>query len=77
MKLLGLVAKAKLKFKATTDSKHSKKVAPNLLQQNFTATNINQQWVTDITYIPTSEGWLYLCVFIDLYSRIVIGLVNG
>jgi len=73
MKLLGLVAKARRKFKTTTDSKHNKKVAPNLLQQDFTATNINQKWVTDITYVPTSEGWLYLCVFIDLYSRIVIG----
>lgn len=73
MKVMGLVAKARRKFKATTDSTHKKTVAPNILQQDFAATAQNQKWVTDITYIPTQEGWLYLCVFIDLYSRSVIG----
>ncbi|WP_323739221.1 DDE-type integrase/transposase/recombinase [Candidatus Trichorickettsia mobilis] len=43
------------------------------MEQNFTAAAPNQKWVTDITYIHTQEGWLYLCVFIDLYSRAVIG----
>lgn len=73
MKLIGLTAKARLKFKVTTDSNHNKPVAPNLLEQNFTASAPNQKWATDITYIHTQEGWLYLCVFIDLYFRAVIG----
>jgi transposase InsO family protein len=69
----GLRAKAARKFKATTNSRHSLPVAPNLLQQNFTATAPNQKWVGDITYLSTGEGWLYLAVVIDLYSRRVIG----
>jgi transposase InsO family protein len=73
MKALKLVPKAKRKFKVTTDSNHNKPIAPNILQQDFAAYKPNQKWVTDITYIPTDEGWLYLCVFIDLYSRAVIG----
>ena len=73
MERQGLVAKAARKFKVTTDSKHSLPVAPNLLEQNFTATGPNQKWVGDITYLMTSEGWLYLAVIIDLYSRAVIG----
>jgi transposase InsO family protein len=73
MKHLNLVAKARRKFKVTTDSNHKLPIAANLLQQNFTATKPNQKWLTDITYIPTKEGWLYLCAFIDLYSRAVVG----
>ena len=73
MARLGLVSKASRKFKVTTDSNHKKSVAPNLLDQNFSATAPNQKWVTDITYIPTTHGWLYLCVVIDLYSRKVVG----
>lgn len=73
MQLLGLHAKARRKFKVTTDSNHTLPIAENLLQQNFTAKQPNEKWVTDITYIRTQEGWLYLCVFIDLYSRAVIG----
>jgi putative transposase len=73
MKVLNLVAKARRKFKVTTDSNHKLPIAPNLLQQNFTAAKPNQKWLTDITYIPTKEGWLYLCAIIDLYSRAVIG----
>ena len=69
----GLVAKAARKFKVTTNSKHSLPVAPNLLKQDFTATGPNQKWVGDITYLMTSEGWLYLAVIIDLHSRAVIG----
>ncbi|MEH6553579.1 MULTISPECIES: IS3 family transposase [Pseudoalteromonas] len=69
----GLVAKAARKFKSTTDSKHNLPVAPNLLEQNFTADKPNQKWAGDITYLMTSEGWLYLAVIIDLYSRSVIG----
>jgi len=73
MERQGLVAKAARKFKVTTDSKHSLPVAPNLLEQDFSATGPNQKWVGDITYLMTSEGWLYLAVIIDLYSRAVIG----
>ena len=73
MKLMGLVAKANKPFIKTTDSNHNQYVAPNLLQQDFNAEQHNQKYVTDITYIPTDEGWLYLSVMIDLYSRMVIG----
>lgn len=73
MVTLGLKAKQAKKFKATTDSKHNLPVADNLLQQDFTAAKPNEKWVSDITYIWTSEGWLYLAVFIDLFSRQVIG----
>jgi len=62
------------KFKPqTTDSNHGLSVPKNLLEQNFTATAPNQKWVGDMTYIPTSEGWLYLATVIDLFSRKVIG----
>ena len=73
LKRQGLVAKAARKFKATTHSRHSLPVSPNLLEQNFTATAPNQKWVGDITYLWTDEGWLYLAVIIDLFSRQVIG----
>jgi len=70
---LGLRAKGKKKFKVTTDSNHNLPVAPNLLGRNFHATAPNQKWVSDITYVWTDEGWLYLATVIDLYSRAVIG----
>jgi putative transposase len=70
---LGLQAKAKKKFRVTTDSKHQLPVAENLLARNFNATKPNEKWVGDITYIWTDEGWLYLATIIDLYSRAVIG----
>lgn len=73
MERQNLVAKAARKFKTTTDSNHQLPVAPNVLEQNFDATGPNQKWVGDITYLMTSEGWLYLAVIIDLYSRAVIG----
>ena len=69
----GLRAKAARKFKATTNSNHTLPVAENLLQQDFTAQQPNQVWVGDITYIGTDEGWLYLAVVLDLFSRKVIG----
>src|SRR3989338_4335312 len=68
MRVNGIVAKAKKKFKATTNSKHDLPVAENLLKQNFVAEKPNTVWVSDITYIETLEGWLYLAVIIDLYS---------
>jgi putative transposase len=73
MKELRLVPVQTRKFKATTNSKHSLPVAPNLLQQDFTAQAPYEKWVGDITYIPTGEGWLYLATVIDLFSRRVIG----
>ena len=69
----GLRAKAARKYKATTNSRHSLPVAPNLLEQNFTASAFNQKWVGDITFLATSEGWLYLAVLFDLHSRKVVG----
>lgn len=73
LKRQGLIAKAAKLFKVTTDSNHALPVAPNLLARNFTAQHPNEKWVTDITYIQTAEGWLYLAVMIDLYSRKIVG----
>ena len=73
MKRQGLVPKAAKLFKVTTDSDHLLPVAPNLLEQDFTADKPNQKWAADITYLYTTEGWLYLAVMIDLHSRSVIG----
>lgn len=74
MRLNGLRAKQKRAFKVkTTDSNHHQPVAPNLLGQNFEAQRQNQKWLTDITYIATAEGWLYLAVVLDLYSRRIVG----
>ena len=68
-----LVPKAARKFKVTTDSDHQLPIADNLLERDFSAEIPNQKWVQDITYLWTSEGWLYLAVVIDLYSRAVVG----
>lgn len=77
MRAFGLRAKAARKFKATTNSNHNLPVAPNLLAQNFTATAPDQKWVSDITYLDTDEGWLYLAVVLDLYARRVVGWAMG
>lgn len=68
-----LMVKTKRKFKVTTDSKHDKPIAPNLLNREFTVDTPDTVYVGDITYIPTREGWLYLAVVIDLFSRAVVG----
>lgn len=73
MRSNGWRARAAKKFKATTNSNHQLPVAPNLLQQNFSANRPNEKWVSDITYIWTEEGWLYLAVVMDLCSRKVLG----
>lgn len=73
MRRQGLRARGARKFKATTNSNHSLPVAPNLLQQDFSAQRPNQKWVSDITYVATDEGWLYVAVVLDLYSRLVVG----
>ncbi|MCC8406025.1 IS3 family transposase [Paraburkholderia sp. MMS20-SJTN17] len=73
MKLHGIKARTKRRFKATTDSRHNLPVAPNLLQRDFSPTKPDQVWTTDITYLWTDEGWLYLTVILDLFSRQVVG----
>ncbi len=70
----GIQAKTVKKFQVTTDSKHSQPVAENLLGREFDrATRRNQIWVSDITYVWTAEGWVYLTCVLDLYSRKVVG----
>jgi len=74
MRCEGLRAKTKRKFvPRTTDSVHSQPVAPNLLDRQFASDEPNRKWATDITYIPTDEGWLYLAGVIDLHSRRLVG----
>ena len=73
MKQHGIRARGKRKFKATTDSNHSLPVAPNLLERNFSPTAPNTVWTSNVTYIATDEGWLYLTVILDLFSREVVG----
>lgn len=73
MREAGIAAKRSRRFVATTDSAHDLPVAPNVLDRQFTATSPNQAWVGDITYLWCNEGWLYLAVLIDLYSRRVVG----
>lgn len=73
MKKQGLESMGRRKFKATTNSNHSRPVAPNLLNREFEVGRPNTVYAGDITYIPTQEGWLYLAVLIDLYSRAVVG----
>lgn len=76
-KKLGMQCKQKKKFKATTDSNHTLPVADNLLEQKFKATAPNQVWVTDITYIPTDESWLYLAGHKDLFTGEIVGYAMG
>jgi transposase InsO family protein len=70
----GIRARGKRRFRVgTTDSRHDLPIAPNLLNRNFTSAEPNQAWSGDITYIATEEGWLFLAVVIDLFSRKVVG----
>jgi transposase InsO family protein len=73
MKERKLEAKGKKRFRVTTNSKHSHPVAENVLERNFSPLKPNQVWAGDITYLWTQEGWMYLAVFMDLYSRRVVG----
>lgn len=73
MRKNGIRAKTVKKFKATTNSKHKLPVTENILNRNFSPDAPNESWAGDITYIWTREGWLYLAVVIDLYSRKVVG----
>ncbi len=67
-----LQAKRKRRYRTTTESRHRLPIAPNRLARDFSATAANQKWVSDITFVPTYEGWLYLSVILDLYSRLVV-----
>ena len=73
MREQGLVARRKRPFRRTTDSNHDDPIAPNVLERQFEPKGPNQAWVTDVTYIATGEGWLYLAVMLDLFSRRVVG----
>ena len=73
MRQEGLKGHTPRRFRRTTDSRHHHRIAPNLLSRDFTAHEPNQVWVGDITYIPTRDGWLYLAILLDLFSRRVIG----
>jgi putative transposase len=74
MKKAGIEAKMKKRFKVTTKVNPKAKAAPNLLKQNFTAEAPNQRWVADFTYVATGEGWLYVAIVLDLFSRKIVGL---
>lgn len=73
MKKMGLRSKVSRKYRATTNSKHNLPVAQNLLNRDFSAASPNEKWVSDITYVPTDEGWLYLAGIMDLCSREIVG----
>jgi transposase InsO family protein len=73
MRKYGIRAKTKRKFKKTTNSNHSSPIAKDLIGQNFKTSKSNKIWVSDITYIWTKEGWLYLACILDLYSRMIVG----
>jgi putative transposase len=73
MRQHGIRARGERRFRVTTDSRHGLPIAPNLLYRNSTVAAPNQAWTGDITYIPTNEGWLFLAVVIDLFSRRVVG----
>ena len=69
----GIRGWVKRRFKRTTDSRHTYRIAPNLLERDFTADARDRVWAGDITYVPTRDGWLYLAVLLDLFSRRVVG----
>ena len=73
MRIRGLAARRRWRFRVTTHSRHPFPVAPNVLARQFDRPRSDQAWVTDITYIPTGEGWLYLAVILDLCSRLAVG----
>ena len=73
----GLRARQKRRFKRTTDSHHAWPVAPNLLDQDFTASGPDKKWGADISYVWTREGWLYLAIVIDLFARRIVGWATG
>jgi putative transposase len=77
MRKHNIQSKVHRRFIATTDSRNTKKPAENILNQEFRAKRPNQKWVSDVTFIPTRKGWLYLAAIMDLYSRFIIGWSMG
>jgi len=77
MRCEGIRARRRRKFRATTDSRHADPIAPNILGRQFTVAVPNTAWVTDVTYVWTHEGWLYLAAILDLCSRRVVGWAVG
>ena len=73
MRQNGIQARRKRRYRRTTDSKHSSPIAPNVLARQFAPDAANRVWVTDVTYVWTGEGWLYLAVMLDLFARRVVG----
>lgn len=73
MRQNGIQARRKRRFRRTTDSKHSSPIAPNIVARQFEPEAANQVWVTDVTYVWTAQGWLYLAVMLDLFARRVVG----
>jgi len=72
-----IVSKVHKRFIATTDSRNTKAPAENILKQNFSASQPNEKWVSDVTFISTRKGWLYLAAIMDLYSRLIVGWSMG
>lgn len=77
MKREGLVPKTVKQYRVTTDSRNSRDPAPNMLAREFDASRANEKWVADVTFIPTREGWIFLAVVLDLYSRKIVGWSMG
>jgi transposase InsO family protein len=77
MRRKGISARNKRRFRKTTDSNHAHLIAPNVLAREFTVALPDTAWVTDVTYVWTAEGWLYLAVILDLFSRRVVGWTAG
>jgi putative transposase len=73
MRKCGLSAKRRRHRTSTTDSQHTHPVAPNVLDRDFSASAPNTKWVADITGVWTMEGWLYLAVILDIFSRMIVG----
>ena len=73
MRQNGIQGRRKRRFRRTTDSNHALPIAPNVLQRKFEVDAPDQAWVTDVTFVWTEEGWLYLAAILDLFSRRVVG----
>jgi putative transposase len=73
MRKNGIQGRQKRRFRRTTDSKHAQPIAPNVLERQFDPKTPNEAWATDVTYVATGEGWLYLAILLDLFSRRIIG----
>ena len=77
MRKAGIQSKVHKRFVVTTDSRQTKKPAENILSGEFASDKANQKWVSDVTFVPTRKGWLYLSAIMDLYSRMIVGWSMG